>query len=94
MYRLTVDNQETYMVVTRNVFSGFLKIHKKYDLKGKAEAVCTFYTSAGDFLIRPRSDFNNFATNSFRKETGHLWLYNIYMTVIIRNAANLAQLLL
>jgi 1-phosphatidylinositol-5-phosphate 4-kinase len=34
MYRLTVDNQETYMVVTRNVFSGFLKIHKKYDLKG------------------------------------------------------------
>ncbi len=35
MYRLTVDNQETYMVVTRNVFSGFLKIHRKYDLKGK-----------------------------------------------------------
>jgi 1-phosphatidylinositol-5-phosphate 4-kinase len=35
MYRLTVDNQETYMVVTRNVFSGFLKIHRKYDLKGR-----------------------------------------------------------
>lgn len=34
MYRLTVDSQETYMVVMRNVFSGFLKIHKKYDLKG------------------------------------------------------------
>jgi hypothetical protein len=28
------------------------------------------------------------------KETGHLWLYYIYMTVFIRNAANLAQLLL
>jgi len=34
MYRITVDNQETYMVVMRNVLSGFLKIHKKYDLKG------------------------------------------------------------
>jgi hypothetical protein len=25
------------------------------------------------------------------KETGHLWLYYIYMTVFIRNAANLAH---
>jgi len=34
MYRLTVDNVETYMVVIRNVFSAHLKVHKKYDLKG------------------------------------------------------------
>nr|XP_053626799.1 phosphatidylinositol 5-phosphate 4-kinase type-2 alpha-like [Cherax quadricarinatus] len=34
MYRLTVDNIETYCVVMRNVFSTFLQIHKKYDLKG------------------------------------------------------------
>ncbi|KAG0719081.1 Phosphatidylinositol 5-phosphate 4-kinase type-2 alpha [Chionoecetes opilio] len=34
MYRLTVDSIETYCVVMRNVFSTFLKIHKKYDLKG------------------------------------------------------------
>jgi len=34
MYRLTVDNVENYMVVMRNVFSGHLKVHKKYDLKG------------------------------------------------------------
>jgi len=34
MYRLTVDNVETYMVVMRNIFSNHLKIHKKYDLKG------------------------------------------------------------
>jgi hypothetical protein len=27
------------------------------------------------------------------KETGHLWLYYIYMTVFIRNAANLAHIL-
>ena len=34
MYRLTVDNVETYMVVMRNIFSNHLKIHRKYDLKG------------------------------------------------------------
>ena len=34
MYRLTVDNVETYMVVIRNAFSSHIKIHKKYDLKG------------------------------------------------------------
>ncbi|KAG7160173.1 phosphatidylinositol 5-phosphate 4-kinase type-2 alpha-like [Homarus americanus] len=34
MYRLTVDSIETYCVVMRNVFSTFLHIHKKYDLKG------------------------------------------------------------
>jgi len=34
MYRLTVDNIETYLVVMRNVFSNHLRVHKKYDLKG------------------------------------------------------------
>lgn len=34
MYRLTVNDAETYMVVMRNVFSPRLTIHKKYDLKG------------------------------------------------------------
>ncbi|XP_070210913.1 phosphatidylinositol 5-phosphate 4-kinase type-2 alpha-like [Littorina saxatilis] len=34
MYRLTVNDAETYMVVMRNVFSPRLNIHKKYDLKG------------------------------------------------------------
>ncbi|XP_075033144.1 phosphatidylinositol 5-phosphate 4-kinase type-2 beta [Mixophyes fleayi] len=34
MYRLTVDGVETYMVVTRNVFSHRLGVHRKYDLKG------------------------------------------------------------
>ena len=34
MYRLTVDNVESYLVVTRNIFSNHLKVHKKYDLKG------------------------------------------------------------
>lgn len=34
MYRLTVDNIETYLVVIRNVFSSHLRVHKKYNLKG------------------------------------------------------------
>jgi len=34
MYRLTVDNIETYVVVMRNVFSSHLKVHTRYDLKG------------------------------------------------------------
>lgn len=34
MYRLTVDNVEHYMVLMRNVFTGHLRVHKKYDLKG------------------------------------------------------------
>jgi len=34
MFRLTVDNVETYLVVIRNVFSTHLKVHKKFDLKG------------------------------------------------------------
>ncbi|TRY67162.1 hypothetical protein TCAL_05498 [Tigriopus californicus] len=34
MYRITVDNNECYMVVMRNIFSSHLNIHKKYDLKG------------------------------------------------------------
>ncbi|XP_014674644.1 PREDICTED: phosphatidylinositol 5-phosphate 4-kinase type-2 alpha-like [Priapulus caudatus] len=34
LYRFTVDGAETYMVITRNVFSQNLTIHKKYDLKG------------------------------------------------------------
>lgn len=38
MYRLTVDGVETYMVVTRNVFSHRLTVHRKYDLKVKGLA--------------------------------------------------------
>ena len=33
MYRLTVNDNETYMIVTRNAFSPRIVIHKKYDLK-------------------------------------------------------------
>ncbi|TGZ71675.1 hypothetical protein CRM22_002510 [Opisthorchis felineus] len=33
LYRLTVNDQETYILVMRNVFSPRLTIHRKYDLK-------------------------------------------------------------
>uniref|UniRef100_A0A8C2ZWN4 Phosphatidylinositol 5-phosphate 4-kinase type-2 alpha n=1 Tax=Cyclopterus lumpus TaxID=8103 RepID=A0A8C2ZWN4_CYCLU len=38
IYRLTVDGDETYMIVTRNVFSHRLSVFKKYDLKGSTVA--------------------------------------------------------
>uniref|UniRef100_A0AAR2JKY4 Phosphatidylinositol 5-phosphate 4-kinase type-2 alpha n=1 Tax=Pygocentrus nattereri TaxID=42514 RepID=A0AAR2JKY4_PYGNA len=38
MYRITVDGDETYMIVTRNVFSHRLSVYKKYDLKGSTVA--------------------------------------------------------
>lgn len=34
MYRLTVNNAETYWIVMRNVFSSSVTIHRKFDLKG------------------------------------------------------------
>jgi len=34
MYRVTVNDAESYLVVMRNVFSPFRTIHTKYDIKG------------------------------------------------------------
>ncbi|VDN12594.1 unnamed protein product [Dibothriocephalus latus] len=33
MYRVTVNDQESYLLAMRNVFSPRVTIHKKYDLK-------------------------------------------------------------
>ena len=38
MYRLTVNNAETYWIVMRNVFSSQIKVHLKFDLKGSTVA--------------------------------------------------------
>ncbi|KAK0135039.1 Phosphatidylinositol 5-phosphate 4-kinase type-2 gamma [Merluccius polli] len=34
MYRVSVDNEDAYLLVMRNMFSHRLHIHRKYDLKG------------------------------------------------------------
>ncbi|XP_056129115.1 phosphatidylinositol 5-phosphate 4-kinase type-2 gamma isoform X1 [Lampris incognitus] len=34
MYRVSVESEETYMIVMRNMFSHRLVVHRKYDLKG------------------------------------------------------------
>ncbi|KAM9798957.1 phosphatidylinositol 5-phosphate 4-kinase type-2 gamma-like [Syngnathus typhle] len=34
MYRVTVESEDTYLLVMRNMFSHRLHVHKKYDLKG------------------------------------------------------------
>ena len=34
MYRLTVNNAETYWIVMRNILSSSVKVHRKFDLKG------------------------------------------------------------
>uniref|UniRef100_A0A671YA30 Phosphatidylinositol 5-phosphate 4-kinase type-2 gamma n=1 Tax=Sparus aurata TaxID=8175 RepID=A0A671YA30_SPAAU len=34
MYRVTVESEDTYLLVMRNMFSHRLHIHRKYDLKG------------------------------------------------------------
>lgn len=34
MYRVSVENEDSYMLVMRNMFSHRLPVHRKYDLKG------------------------------------------------------------
>ncbi|KAI4826785.1 hypothetical protein KUCAC02_030218 [Chaenocephalus aceratus] len=34
MYRITVESEDTYLLVMRNMFSHRLHVHRKYDLKG------------------------------------------------------------
>ncbi|KAK2862259.1 hypothetical protein Q5P01_001792 [Channa striata] len=43
MYRITVESEDTYLLVMRNMFSHRLHVHRKYDLKGSLvsrEASC------------------------------------------------------
>ncbi|KAM8868485.1 phosphatidylinositol 5-phosphate 4-kinase type-2 gamma-like [Synchiropus picturatus] len=43
MYRVTVESEDTYLLVMRNMFSHRLGVHRKYDLKGSLvsrEASC------------------------------------------------------
>jgi hypothetical protein len=67
---------------------------KRYDfLNGRLYDVKTCLPVAPDHrMIHLRSGAFSDAMDH-TKETGHLWPYYIYMTVFIRNAANLAHIL-
>uniref|UniRef100_A0AAY4DCM5 1-phosphatidylinositol-5-phosphate 4-kinase n=1 Tax=Denticeps clupeoides TaxID=299321 RepID=A0AAY4DCM5_9TELE len=73
MYRLTVDGVETYMVVTRNVFSHRLTVHRKYDLKGSTVSREASDKEKVTFIRSPSSqakDLPTFKDNDFLNE-GH-----------------------
>lgn len=42
MYRVSVDNEETYLIVMRNMFSHRLVVHRKYDLKVRRNSTADF----------------------------------------------------
>ncbi|XP_021956041.1 phosphatidylinositol 5-phosphate 4-kinase type-2 alpha isoform X2 [Folsomia candida] len=67
MYRVTVDGGEHYMVVTRNVFSNHLKIHRKYDLKGS-----TVDREAKD--KEKGKDLPTLKDNDFIKDGGRIYI--------------------
>lgn len=60
MYRLTVNNAETYWLVMRNILSSSVKVHRKFDLKGSTvdraashkEKVKSFTNKSAVFYIR------------------------------------------
>lgn len=64
MYRLTVDGDETYMIVTRNVFSHHLSVYKKYDLKVGGEEGRTDQEKKGS---RKRDQIGHQYENIFNK---------------------------
>jgi len=45
MYRITINDSDTYFIVMRNIFSPLIPIHRKYDLK-----VCLLYNFCDRFL--------------------------------------------
>ncbi|CAG7836636.1 unnamed protein product, partial [Allacma fusca] len=67
MLRLTVDGVEHYMVVTRNVFSNHLKIHRKYDLKGS-----TVDREASD--KEKGKDLPTLKDNDFLRDGGRIYI--------------------
>ena len=45
MYRITINDSDTYFIVMRNIFSPRILIHRKYDLK-----VCLLYNCCSSFF--------------------------------------------
>lgn len=68
MYRITVSDTETYLLVMRNVFSPRLAIHKKYDLKGSTVDRCASDKEKAKEL--PTFKDNDFMTDGARITIG------------------------
>ncbi|XP_076832962.1 phosphatidylinositol 5-phosphate 4-kinase type-2 gamma [Brachyhypopomus gauderio] len=60
MYRITVNSEDTYLIVMRNMFSHRLTIHRKYDFKGTLVYGETSDKDKGDYLPMLKDiDFRN-----------------------------------
>lgn len=51
MYRVSVESEETYLIVMRNMFSHRLVVHRKYDLKVRRNYVTFNHTSHFSLLV-------------------------------------------
>jgi 1-phosphatidylinositol-5-phosphate 4-kinase len=67
MYRVTAEGAETYIVVTRNIFSNHLTVHRKFDLKGS-----TVDREASE--KEREKDFPTLKDNDFVKEGNKLFM--------------------
>ncbi len=81
MYRVTVESEDTYLLVMRNMFSHRLHVHRKYDLKvkpaGRFKCLITgmFFVFSFDHILC-QTKFNE-----FRSDTRHLRLKKSWKTM-------------
>ncbi|XP_075880485.1 phosphatidylinositol 5-phosphate 4-kinase type-2 gamma-like isoform X2 [Nelusetta ayraudi] len=60
MYRVTVESEDTYLSVMRNVFSHRLHVHRKYDLKGSlVSREASFKEKVKELPTYKDNDFRN-----------------------------------
>uniref|UniRef100_A0A3P8SP77 Phosphatidylinositol 5-phosphate 4-kinase type-2 gamma n=1 Tax=Amphiprion percula TaxID=161767 RepID=A0A3P8SP77_AMPPE len=60
MYRITVESEDTYLLVMRNMFSHRLHVHRKYDLKGSlVSREASFKEKVKDLPTYKDVDFRN-----------------------------------
>ncbi|XP_039265956.1 phosphatidylinositol 5-phosphate 4-kinase type-2 alpha-like [Styela clava] len=89
MYRLTLNNVEHYVLVTRNVMSNTLKTHKKYDLKGS-----TVQREASE--KEKTKEFPTFKDNDFVKDNVKIYMdqeaRESFLTMLKRDVEFLASL--
>ncbi|KAF3689736.1 Phosphatidylinositol 5-phosphate 4-kinase type-2 gamma [Channa argus] len=60
MYRITVESEDTYLLVMRNMFSHRLHVHRKYDLKGSlVSREASFKEKVKELPTYKDTDFRN-----------------------------------